>query len=76
MRLRLVAFSISQTLSAPLRSTRVFPQTISHVRFMLNILTNYEKYVKIKQAPARQAQAAPRGNRMYIGQKQKEETML
>ena len=76
MRLRLVAFSISQTLSAPLRSTRVFPQTIPHVRFVLNILTNYEKYVKIKQAPARHAQVAPRGNRMYIGQKQKEETML
>ena len=76
MRLRLVAFSISQTLSAPLRSTRVFPQTIPHVRFVLNILTNYEKYVKIKQAPAWHAQVAPRGNRMYIGQKQKEETML
>ena len=76
MRLRLAAFSISQTLSAPLRSTRVFPQTIPHVRFVLNILTKYEKYVKIKQAPARHAQAAPRGNRMYIGQKQKEETML
>ena len=76
MRLRLVAFSISQALSAPLRSTRVFPQTIPYVRFMLIILTNYEKYVKIKQAPARHAQAAPRGNRMYIGQKQKEETML
>lgn len=76
MRLRLVAFSVPQTLSALLCSTRVFPQTIPHVRFVLNILTNYEKYVKIKQAPARHAQAAPRGNRMYIGQKQKEETML
>ena len=76
MRLRLVAFSISQTLSVPLCSTRVFPQTIPHVRFVLNILTKYENYVKIKLAPARHAQAASRGNRMYIGQKQKEETML
>lgn len=76
MRLRLVAFPISQTLSAPLCSTRVFPRTIPYVRFVLNILTNYERYVKIKRAPARHAQAAPRGNRMYIGQKQKEETML
>ena len=76
MRLRLVAFSIPQTLSAPLCSTCVFPRTIPYVRFVLNIFTNYEKYVKIKQAPARHAQAATRRNRMYIGQKQKEETML
>lgn len=76
MRLRLVAFSIPQTLSASLCSTRVFPRTIPYVRFVLNILTNCEKYVKLKQAAARHTQAAPRGNRMYIGQKQKEETML